>query len=287
MNRGVLSALFAFFLWGILPLYWKLLPEFSPLHILLHRIIWSAIFLLLIVAFQKKLGSLRDVFRQRRQLQLFFLSGALIGGNWLLYIYAVASGQTTEASLGYYLCPLVTVVLAAVFLHERLSSFQWIAFAFATIGVFARIIVEGRFPSIAVVLAVSFALYGLIRKKLAFDTIVGLSIETLLLTPFAFVGFSMMAIEPQSHLAQQIASAIPLLIGTGVVTSLPLLFFGYGVRHAPLSVIGFFQFFGPTIQLLIALYVFHEPVHQHTLVPFCIIWAGVALFIFDSLRRKV
>jgi chloramphenicol-sensitive protein RarD len=97
----------------------------------------------------------------------------------------------------------------------------------------------------------------------------------------------MMAIEPQSHLTQQITSAIPLLIGTGVVTSLPLLFYGYGVRHAPLSVIGFFQFFGPTIQLLIALYVFHEPVHQHTLVPFCIIWAGVALFIFDSLRRKV
>ncbi len=287
MRRGMFSAFMAYFLWGILPLFWKLLSTISASEIILHRVIWSAVFLVIIVALRQELSSVYAVFKNPKHLILFTVSGLLIGSNWLLYIYSVLTNQTTEASLGYYICPLVTVVLAHFFLHEKLSKLQWFAFALALIGVAVRIYTEGVFPLIGIVLAVSFALYGLVRKKLSFDSITGLTVETLLLTPFALIALFLRAHNGTLHFLLEPQSTLILLIGAGIVTSLPLLFYGYGIKHTPFSIVGFLQFVGPTLQLAIALFIFHEPTHPNTLLPFIIIWIGVILFIFDSFRRKV
>ena len=284
-RSGIASVLSASSLWGILPLYWKYLSEVLPLEIILHRIIWSAVLLVIFVAASGRMSAFRKNICDPKTVGMFFITGVLIGGNWLLYIYAVVTNQTSEACLGYYICPLLSVVLGAFGLKETVKPLQWVAFSLAAIGVGIRIQQVGTVPWIGIVLALSFGFYGLLRKRMNADSITGLAIETVILFPLAAGMMVYLGLHGQVHFFSEPIISKLLLLSAGLVTALPLALYGYGITQIPYSFMGFLQFFGPSIQLVIAFLVFKEPVTAAAFWSFAVILAGVGLFIFDSLRR--
>ncbi|AVJ15808.1 EamA family transporter RarD [Serratia rhizosphaerae] len=288
-RQGIFFALAAYFIWGIAPAYFKLIQQVPADEILTHRIIWSFFFMLALVTLGRNWPKVRAACANRKRLLLLALTALLVGGNWLLFIWAVNNHHMLEASLGYFINPLVNVLLGVLFLGERFRRMQWVAVALAFTGVLVQLWQFGSLPVIGLGLAFSFAFYGLLRKKIAIDAQTGMLIETLWLLPVAAVYLFFIADSATSHLGANPWSLNLLLVAAGIVTTVPLLFFTAAATRLRLSTLGFFQYLGPTLMFLLAVTFYGETVGQDKLVTFGFIWAALVLFTLDALytQRKL
>jgi chloramphenicol-sensitive protein RarD len=281
-QSGALYAVLAYTAWGLLPLYWKLFSQIPALEVLSHRIVWSMVFLFGLLLVRRRLGEFADVWRSPRHLGILLLTATILACNWGLYIYSVNTNRIIETSLGYYINPLVNVLLGFLFLKERLNRIQIVAVGLATIGVVNFIWHMGIVPWIALTLAFSFGFYGLLRKWAAIAPMVGLTVETLLITPVAVVAIGYWAVTGTTHWGQN-GWLTAELIGCGVVTSMPLLWFNTAAKRLRLSTIGFFQYLSPSLQLLLGVFLYHEPFTPDHIVTFGLVWSAIALYSSSSL----
>lgn len=274
---------------GHRPAYFKLIQQVSADEILTHRIIWSFFFMLALITLGRNWPKVRAACQNRKRLLLLAVTALLIGGNWLLFIWAVNNHHMLEASLGYFINPLVNVLLGMLFLGERFRRMQWVAVALAFTGVLVQLWQFGSLPIIGLGLAFSFAFYGLLRKKIAIDAQTGMLIETLWLLPVAAAYLFLFADSPTSHLSANPWSLNLLLVAAGIVTTVPLLCFTAAATRLRLSTLGFFQYLGPTLMFLLAVTFYGETVGQDKLVTFGFIWAALILFTLDALytQRKL
>ncbi|CAI1084137.1 EamA family transporter RarD [Serratia liquefaciens] len=288
-RQGIFFALAAYFIWGIAPAYFKLIQQVPADEILTHRVIWSFFFMLALITLGRNWSQVRAACHNRKRLLLLAVTAVLIGGNWLLFIWAVNNHHMLEASLGYFINPLVNVLLGMLFLGERFRRMQWLAVVLAFAGVLIQLWQFGSLPIIGLGLAFSFAFYGLLRKKIAIDAQTGMLIETLWLLPVAAAYLFLFADSPTSHLSANPWSLNLLLVAAGIVTTVPLLFFTAAATRLRLSTLGFFQYLGPTLMFLLAVTFYGETVGQDKLVTFGFIWAALLLFILDALytQRKL
>jgi chloramphenicol-sensitive protein RarD len=284
-RAGLVYALGAFLLWGFFPVYWKLLAGVPALEVVAHRTAWGFAAVALWVTLKRRWPDARVVAARGATLLMLAGSAALIATNWLLYIWAVMSNHIVEASLGYYVNPLVNVVLGVVVLRERLSRPQVIAVALAGLGVVVLTAGYGRFPWIALTLAVSFGLYGLTRKKVAADAIIGLLFETAILTPLAAGYLALLAARGGGALGTGPVGRDALLVLAGPVTAIPLALFALGARRLPLSIVGLIQYLSPTCQFLLAVLLYREPFTAAHAVTFACIWLALALLTWDLTTR--
>ncbi|TLS52311.1 EamA family transporter RarD [Paenibacillus antri] len=280
MKAGVGYAILAYISWGLLPLYWNLFKGMPSDVVLGHRVVWSFLFVLCLLAWSKRLKEWKWMFRSKRSLFSVVAASALISANWLLFIHAVNSGHVVEASLGYYINPLVSVVLAVFFLGERPKPLQWAAIALAAVGVALLTISFGKPPWIALALAVSFAFYGVVKKKSSADAASGLFGETLVVLPPALI-YLLFAGGLDAPFRS--VDAWPLLLA-GVATTLPLLWFAQAAKRLPLSTVGLIQYVSPTITLAIGVLLFREPFTNGHAWSFALIWSALALYTVASLR---
>ncbi|GAK40813.1 EamA family transporter RarD [Paenibacillus urinalis] len=284
MNSGLVNAIIAYIMWGVLPLYWKLFDNVPAGEVLSHRVVWSFVFMGILVALQRRWGDMKRIVASRTLLLSLTASGLLIAVNWLIFIWAVNDGHVVETSLGYYLNPLLNVLLAVVFLREKPNRGQWFAIAIAGAAVLIIAIDYGRFPWIAISLAVSFGLYGLAKKKIAQDASVGLLSETAVVLPIALGYWVYLAATGKTTAWTLPAHTFIELLLSGVVTALPLLFFARAAARMPLSTLGFVQYIGPTIMLLLSVFVFKESVSPVLLVGFALIWVALVVYAAASIR---
>jgi chloramphenicol-sensitive protein RarD len=286
MNPGIVYTALAFVLWGVFPLYFRQIASVSPLEVVLHRSVWSLLFVLVLLAALRRFGWMRALRSQPRRLAQFALSALLLSANWLLYVYAVHSGQVVEASLGYFINPIVNVLLGVAVLRERLNRVQWAAVALAAAGVLWLTLHSGGLPWIALVLAVTFGLYGLMRKTAALGALEGLALETMLLAPIVVPALAWWTFSGHGAMARgDLVLDAWLLIG-GPLTALPLLLFAAGARRLPLATVGLIQYVSPTITLLLGVYVFGEDFDRQRLIGFGFIWSALALYSLDGWRRS-
>jgi chloramphenicol-sensitive protein RarD len=287
-TAGALYAVLAYGVWGLLPIYWKFFGGISPIEVLSHRMIWSLAFLSLLLLAQHRLPEVRELLRSPRRVGWLLLTASLLTFNWGLYIYGVNTDRVVETSLGYYINPLVTVLLGFVFLEERLHWGQTLAVVLATIGVGYFVLQFGSVPWIALGLAFSFAFYGLLRKMVAVAPMVGLVVETALITPIVLLLIISWAMSGTCHFGTTWPITL-LFIGAGIATSLPLLWFNNAAKRLRLSTLGFFQYMAPSIQLLLGTLIYREPFTPTHLVTFCLIWTALALYSGTSwlIRKQV
>lgn len=284
MLLGILSAGSAFMLWGIFPLYLKLLKSVPSLEILSHRVVWSAIFLGLILASRRQWDWIQNIRARPRIALAFVTSAVMLGANWVIYIWAVNADRIIDASLGYFIAPLFNV-LFGVLLGERLQPIQWAAITIAGCGVAWLTLSTGQLPWIGLVLAITFSLYGLIRKTASLGALEGLSVETLVMLPLAAL-FLLLPNSGSSHaFASGSGSLTLMLMAAGPVTAIPLLLFAFGARRIPLSAIGLLQYIGPSIQLMLGVWLYHEPFGSHRQIGFALIWTALALYSLEALWR--
>ena len=281
-RTGVQYALLAYLSWGFLPIYWKLLNSVPSLEILTHRMLWSVFFLLGLLAIQKRLVEFRELFRSPKHMLMLLGTATLLGGNWFIYIYGVNTNQVIETSLGYFINPLLVILLGAVFLKERLNIWQTAAVGLASLGVLNYIWNFGSLPWIALSLAFTFSFYGLFRKMIPVKPLVGLLMETALLSPLAAILIVVWEVDGSGNLGGELWTDI-LLLGSGVVTSLPLLWFTNAGKRLRYTTLGFIQYMTPSIQLLIGVYLYHEPFTSTHSITFGLIWAGLMIFSINSL----
>ena len=282
---GLAAAICAFTIWGVLPLYLKPLSHLPALEIMAHRIVWCCVLVFGWLALRGEVGLVREALANPSTRYRLAGSAVLISINWLVYVWSVNNGHVVEASLGYFINPLLNVVLGVMVLHERLNRAQWLAVALAAFGVLYLTVVAGRPPWIALTLAASFGLYGLIRKVVRVEAVPGLATETLLLAPFA-AGFLLWAeARGNGSFGHAGATIDLLLVGSGLVTALPLTLFAYGARRIPLSTVGLVQYIGPTLQFLLGVLVFREAFPLTRAVGFAFIWAALAVYAADGVRR--
>ncbi|WP_192456465.1 EamA family transporter RarD [Musicola keenii] len=285
-RQGVGYALGAYIIWGIAPVYFKLLSAVPPNEILSHRIIWSFFFMLLLLSLSRKWGVVRQALRHPRQLLLLAVTALLVACNWLIYIWAVNNNHILEASLGYFINPLINVLLGMLFLGERFRPMQWLAMLLAAFGVLVQLWTFGSLPVIALSLAFSFGFYGLLRKKIGIDGQTGMLVETLWLLPAAMVYLLRFADSPTSHVMQNPSSLTLLLMMAGVVTTVPLLLFTAAAMRLRLSTLGFFQYLGPTLTFLLAVVVYGETISVDRLITFGFTWLALLIFIADALYTQ-
>jgi len=281
---GILYAFLAYGSWGLLPLYWKLFGNTPAVQVLSHRIIWSAVLLIAVLAIQQRLDEFGKLWRSPRLLLTLLTSAILLSLNWGIYIYGVNAERIVETSLGYFINPLFSVLLGCVFLGERLNRWQIFAVALAGMGVTNFMVDLGQVPWIAFVLAISFGIYGLLRKVAAVQPMAGLAVETLLITPIA-LGF---ILHWSAAGTSQFGSSLPLtllFIGCGVITSMPLLWFNNAAKRLPLTTLGFMQYIAPTLQLMLGVFLFHEPFTRTHLISFSLIWIALALYSTNAVLK--
>lgn len=289
-KQGIFFGLAAYVLWGILPVYWKALELVSPFEILSSRFMWSCVFVLLLIIFQKKwllfAKEVKQVFSNVKTGAAMVAAGITISFNWGTFIWAVNNGHIVETSMGYYINPLVSILFAVVFLRERLDKMQLAAITCAFIGVASMVYSFGKIPWVSLTLAFTFALYGLLKKFLPVSALTSIMLETLLITPLALVYEYSLWQQGVSFYASGNLQVIMMLTGAGVVTAIPLLLFTAGARLLPLKIIGFLQYISPTLTLLIGVFVYKEAFTASHLLAFGWIWAALLLFIVSQLRSN-
>ena len=284
MNPGTLYATLAFTIWGLFPLYFQFIARVPPLEVVLHRSTWALLVVLGLLAWRGRWAWLGETLRQPRRLALFSASAALLSYNWLVYVLAVQTGHVVDASLGYFINPLVNVLLGVVVLRERLRRMQWLAVALAACGVAWLTWQAGQLPWIALTLAGSFGLYGLIRKTASLGALEGLALENLLLAPIVLPLLAWWTLRHHGALLQGDLPTIGWLLLGGPLTAAPLLLFAAGARRLPLATLGMIQYLAPTLQLLLGVWMFHEPFDGRRLLGFVFIWSALALVSADALR---
>ena len=281
-QKGAMYAGFSYLIWGLLPIYWKLLDDVSAKEILASRIVWSFIFMVIILLLTKKWGlflhTIKGFTKNKKQMYSLTIASILVSVNWFIYIWAVNSGHMIEASLGYYINPLVSILLGVIVLKEKLNVYQYISFILATIGVLIISISLGQFPWIAMALALSFGLYGLFKKMINVDSTVGLTLETLVITPIAVIYMVVLFINGSNSFLRAGVQTNLLLMGAGVATAVPLLYFAMGVQKIPLSLLGFLQYIAPTLTLILGVFVYHEHFSKMQLLSFIFIWFALTIF---------
>lgn len=282
---GMASGCMAFLSWGLVPAYWKQLIGVSALHILAHRALWSLVFLVGLLSWQGHWRGLGASLARPRQAANSLAGTLAITANWFIFIWAVNEGYVLETSLGYFLTPLLNVLLGAVVMGERLRPLQKVAVGLAAAGVLNRLVGYGHVPWIALGLCVSFGFYGLLRKRSSLESIPGLFVETALMLPLA-LGYILYGLMHDPVVLQTVRapSTAALLVGGGLVTALPLIWFGKAARHLPLSTLATLQYLGPTVSFLLGVFVYHEAFTAGHAVTFALIWAGIALNLYE-LRR--
>lgn len=287
---GIFFIIGAYTLWGILPIYWKFLDEVPSSEILAHRIVWSFVFISIIVILRKR-KQLKNFFKvqmsQKKTWFALFLTSLLISTNWLTYIFAVNKGHIVDASLGYYINPLVSVLLGVFVLREKINKLQTFSFILAGIGVLYMTISIGKFPWIALILAFSFGFYGLAKKLIKVDSILGLFLETLFAVPFAIIFLSYLGINGQHSFTTGTVQIDWLLMGSGIATALPLLWFGIGAQKIPLYLLGFLQYIAPTISLFLGVLLYDEAFTIDHIITFTCIWIAIVIFTISNIRYPI
>lgn len=285
-RKGMAFAVSAYLLWGIAPLYFALLDSVSAVEILLHRVLWSFVFVVGLMLAFGGFDSLKKILRQPKLLAVLALTSSLIAANWLLFIWSINNGYLLDASLGYFINPLFNVVLGMIFLQERLHKLQWVAVALSVTGVLIQLISFGSIPIISLGLAISFGLYGLLRKKVNVDSKTGLLVETMMLLPIALVYLWLSPATTTSNMFSNPWDLNLLLMMAGVVTTVPLLCFASAAIRIPLSLLGFFQYIGPSIMFVMAISLFGETFDAQKGITFGFIWLALLVFILDIWRRR-
>jgi len=285
-RTGIISALSAYFLWGLAPIYFKIIDQINSSEIMVHRVVWSTLLLFVIVVLSKKSSTLLSLLKQPKLLLHLTISASFLAINWFMFIWAVNNDHLLDASLGYYINPLFSVALGVVFLGERLRKKQLIAVALAVTGVLVQLIVIGSLPLISLALAGTFGIYGLLRKKMNVDSFVGLLIESAMMLPLALIYWQFFDASPTSNMFNNSTALNTTLMFAGVVTTAPLLFFTSAAKRLTLSALGFFQYIGPSIMFLLATFYYNEPLHMAKLLTFAFIWMALVLFSFDSIKKR-
>ncbi len=284
---GVLAAVGAYLLWGILPAYWKLLQGVPAYEILCHRMVWSLVLTLALVVLLGRREVFRQAVRERKNLMTFTATAVLLAVNWLLYIWAVNAGFIVEASLGYFINPLISVLFGMIFFGEKMRPLQGLAICLAVLGVLYLTVYYGQFPWIALVLAVTFAIYGLLHKKSRLGALDGLCLETAVFfvpSVFFLAGLEYLQVGSFGHIGP---AGSWLLAGAGIITTVPLLLFGYAAHRIPLSSLGLLQYLAPSINLILGVYVYGEDFSRERMVGFLLIWLALALYMGENILRRV
>jgi len=284
MHRGIAYAALAYILWGLFPIYFLQIASVPPVEVVAHRVVWSLVFLLALLAVRRQWAWLVPVLRQPRVLVAFAASAVLLAGNWGVYIWAVTNGHVLDASLGYFITPLVNVLLGTTVLHERPRPAQWAALSLAALGVLWLTVQGGQLPWIALVLAASFGTYGLLRKIATLGALEGLALETLLLAPLAFIALAWWWMQGTASFPAATWTTDFWLVLLGPVTAVPLLLFAAGARRITLTTLGLLQYLGPTIQFALGVWMFREPFSAMRLIGFGFIWGALVLYSVDGWR---
>lgn len=278
MNKGILNGLGAYALWGFFPIYWKFLQNVPALQVIGHRIGWSFLFLLLILLVTRQWNSFRASALTPKILAIYSVAAVLLSVNWLVYVWGVNAGFIVETSLGYFINPLISVLLGVIFLRERLRAVQWVPITLAAAGVIYLTVTYGRLPWIALSLAFSFGIYGLVKKLAPLGSLYGLTLETALVFPIALIYLAVVNFMGTGAFLHEGPATDLLLIGTGIVTSIPLLMFASAARQIPLTMIGILQYIAPTIQFLIGVFLYHEPFDRSRMIGFSLVWIALIIF---------
>ena len=281
-RTGAFAAATAFFIWGTVPLYWKQMQGVPAVELIAHRSVWSLAFLLVVLAAQRNLASLRPGLTSARALGLNFLAGVLLTLNWGIYVWAVNAGHVIETSLGYFLVPLLNVAVGALVLHEKLRRAQWVAIACAACGVGLLLFRAGHFPWIALSLAGTWTAYGLLKKKSALGPLAGLTVETILLFPFAAGLLLWQAAHGAGALGHVDTRTQAFVLSAGVVTAIPLVLFAFGAQRIRLTTLGLLQYIAPSVQFLIGLFIYHEAFDNARFQAFGLIWLGLIIYTADT-----
>ena len=289
-KQGITNAIIAYTMWGIYPLYWRLLQSIGPIEILINRMIWSFVTLLVVIISLRWVKSLKEtisgLLTNKKKLALLIVAAALLSINWFIFTYVIVSERILEASLGYYINPIISILIGVVFLKERLNKYQIIAVLIASIGVLYLTATYGAFPWISLILAFTFGFYGFAKKLIQIDSFFSLFLETTLMLPISTFFFTSWLIDGTSAFLQPNISHIFLLIGAGFITTSPLYFFSKAAGQLPLKILGFLQYIGPTLQMLVAIFITGEDFSVERLITFSFIWIACLLFSTSHLFQK-
>ena len=274
-----------YILWGLLPIFWKLLAGVNSAYVLAQRIVFSCVFCLAVILIRKNGGEIGKIIKNKSERRKFFLCGILISINWGVYILTVAMGRILEASLAYYMNPLFSVLIGAIFFKEKLSQVQWASVALAFAGVMFSVIRYGEVPYLAIIIGLSFALYGALKKGIKADSETSICMETMAVLPIALVFIAYAQFSGFTTFSSLTTAEALLLIATGPITSIPLMLFAKGIKGTSIVTSGILMYINPTLQLLVGVFIYNEAFTQTNAITFAFVWAAVILFVFDSLRK--
>lgn len=286
-SKGLIYAFSCYLIWGLFPLYWlPLIGTMSTEQMMAQRVVWTALFCVLLVIVLKQTGPILRALRQPKVLLTLMLTGGILSANWLLYLVAISQNEVLQSSLGYFMSPLITIVLGRIFFQEKLTRIRLYAVILVTIGVLWLVFLYGNVPILALGISTTFGVYALLRKLAPLPALPGLTVETLTMLPFALV--YLVYLQSQDALVFSQLDIFPLIIllGTGMVTTIPLLFFAAGAKRISLANMGMIQYISPTLQFLLGLYVFHEPFDMNRFIGYSWVWLGVLVFVWGSRNRR-
>lgn len=286
MNKDTFNVLGCYVLWGLLPVFWKLLAGVNSAYVLAQRIVFSCLFCFAVILIKKNGGELKNILRDKKQRRLYLACGLLISANWGVYILTVATGRILEASLAYYMNPLFSILIGALIFKERLSGAQWLSVALAFVGVMYSVVLYGSVPYLAIIIGLTFALYGAIKKGIKAESEVSICMETVSVLPLALIFIVYAQLSGFTTFASLSVKEMLLLVLTGAITSVPLMLFASGIKRTSITVSGILMYINPTLQLLLGVFVYNEEFTKANAVTFAFVWLAVILFVGDGLRHK-
>lgn len=286
MNKDTFNVLGGYVLWGLLPVFWKLLAGVNSAYVLAQRIVFSCLFCFAVILIKKNGGELKNILRDKKQRRLYLACGLLISANWGVYILTVATGRILEASLAYYMNPLFSILIGALIFKERLSGVQWLSVALAFVGVMYSVVMYGSVPYLAIIIGLTFALYGAIKKGIKAESEVSICMETVSVLPLALIFIVYAQLSGFTTFASLSVKEMLLLVLTGAITSVPLMLFASGIKRTSITVSGILMYINPTLQLLLGVFVYNEEFTKANAVTFAFVWLAVILFVGDGLRHK-
>ena len=285
MNKSSFSVLGCYVLWGLLPIFWKLLANVDSVYVLAQRVLFSCIFCLAIILLKKNGSSVKNILKSKTERRRYFVCGILISINWGVYIITIAMGKILEASLAYYMNPLFSVVIGALIFKEKLSAVQWISVGLALVGVMISVIAYGNVPYLAIIIGLSFALYGAMKKTIKAESEVSICMETMSVLPLALAFIVYAQLSGYTTFSSLSNAEMLLLAASGAVTSIPLMLFAKGIRKTSITTSGILMYINPTLQLLVGVLIYNEVFTKMNAITFAFVWAAVILFVLDSLRK--
>lgn len=286
MNKDTFNVLGCYVLWGLLPVFWKLLAGVNSAYVLAQRIVFSCLFCFAVILIKKNGGELKNILRDKKQRRLYLACGLLISANWGVYILTVTTGRILEASLAYYMNPLFSILIGALIFKERLSGVQWLSVALAFVGVMYSVVLYGSVPYLAIIIGLTFALYGAIKKGIKAESEVSICMETVSVLPLALIFIVYAQLSGFTTFASLSVKEMLLLVLTGAITSVPLMLFASGIKRTSITVSGILMYINPTLQLLLGVFVYNEEFTKANAVTFAFVWLAVILFVGDGLRHK-